>query len=316
MPRRPNFYIPDEDESSEQEPPASSASSKVSLGARSTQHKLLRPRSSTLTFLISIIPSSPASPASPSSASSPLFPLPLHYNFILPNTMLACFGDITDDDEEIKMPFTAINDVKTESDDDTDAMTPRKRITTHESLSPITPTPSKRVASLDLNEVESPVKRTKGRLTPPPMLNAETPRQRSTPKKVSAPKAIATSLDQLSMLDRTMVQMKDAGKGWKEINAMWEKETGDRPAKSTLPNRYSRLMANLTSIPEDDQAKLAEAKAFVEQDFAKTKWERIGQRMRELGVENRYATTVLQKQWEKMEQAAARAAKREDDICE
>lgn len=77
------------------------------------------------------------------------------------------------------MPFTAINDVKTESDDDTDAMTPRKRITTHESLSPITPTPSKRVASLDLNEVESPVKRTKGRLTPPPMLNAETPRQRS-----------------------------------------------------------------------------------------------------------------------------------------
>lgn len=90
-----------------------------------------------------------------------------------------------------------------------------------------------------------------------------------------------------------MVQMKDAGKGWKVINAMWEKETGDRPAKSTLPNRYSRLMANLTSIPEDDQAKLAEAKAFVEQDFAKTKWERIGQRMRELGVENRYAVCVV-----------------------
>lgn len=58
--------------------------------------------------------------------------------------------------------------------------------------------------------------------------------------------AIGTSKDQLSHEDKVLVQMKQDGKGWPEIRDKWKEMTGKTVAGSTLPNRYARIIANLT----------------------------------------------------------------------
>ncbi|KAK7518141.1 uncharacterized protein IWZ02DRAFT_491926 [Phyllosticta citriasiana] len=158
--------------------------------------------------------------------------------------------------------------------------------------------------------VATPAKRTKGRLTPEGADMDPGARQRKKPPKkaVSTPKAIGTTVDELDPVDRKMIQMKDSGYGWKDIGKMWTEATGEVTAKSTLPNRYARIKANIMTMPEDEQRKLAEAIVWVEEDFEKTKWERISQRMQEQGVETKYAIGILQKQYQKMQAAAAATA--------
>ncbi|KAK7539425.1 uncharacterized protein J3D65DRAFT_675579 [Phyllosticta citribraziliensis] len=194
-------------------------------------------------------------------------------------------------DEEVETSFTAINAPAHE--DSKDVATSVKR------------------SASDVDErVASPAKRTKGRLTPEPTEeDLLTPaRQRKPPKKnPSTPKTIGASLDQLDPLDLKLVQMKDSGYGWKDIGKMWTEATGEVTAKSTLPNRYARIKANIMTLPEDEQRKLVEAIAWVEEDYEKTKWERISQRMQEQGVETKYAISILQKQYQKMMAAAAPA---------
>lgn len=58
--------------------------------------------------------------------------------------------------------------------------------------------------------------------------------------------AIGTSKDDLSHEDKVLVQMKQDGKGWPEIREKWKEMTGKTVGGSTLPNRYARIMANLT----------------------------------------------------------------------
>lgn len=118
-------------------------------------------------------------------------------------------------------------------------------------------------------------------------------------------RAIATSKDELSAEDRLLLSMKDQGKSWKEIGEAWAAITGTAPAKSTLPNRYARLRANITTMSEADQQNLIEAKAYVEQKQEQEKWEQIAQRMQELGSAEKFSITVLQKQLQKMEVAKA-----------
>ncbi|KAK8152259.1 hypothetical protein BC567DRAFT_253061 [Phyllosticta citribraziliensis] len=193
-------------------------------------------------------------------------------------------------DEEVETSFTAINAPAHE--DSKDVATSVKR------------------SASDVDErVASPAKRTKGRLTPEPTEeDLLTPaRQRKLTRRQSTPKTIGASLDQLDPLDLKLVQMKDSGYGWKDIGKMWTEATGEVTAKSTLPNRYARIKANIMTLPEDEQRKLVEAIAWVEEDYEKTKWERISQRMQEQGVETKYAISILQKQYQKMMAAAAPA---------
>ncbi|KAF4533816.1 uncharacterized protein LTHEOB_3429 [Lasiodiplodia theobromae] len=167
---------------------------------------------------------------------------------------------------------------------------------------PATPKTPKRSAPETAGD-ESPVKKTKGRASP----KGNTPaRQRKAPTKTpNSGRAIATSKDELSAEDRLLLSMKDQGKSWKEIGEAWAAVTGTAPAKSTLPNRYARLRANITTMSEADQQNLIEAKAYVEQKQEQEKWEQIAQRMQELGSAEKFSITVLQKQLQKMEVAKA-----------
>lgn len=67
---------------------------------------------------------------------------------------------------------------------------------------------------------------------------------------------------------------------------MWEMITGKKPAKSTLPNRYARLKANIEAVKEDDKPKLFEAKKTVEERFEREKWNQIAAAMKELGTDD------------------------------
>ncbi|KAJ9636683.1 hypothetical protein H2201_008371 [Coniosporium apollinis] len=143
---------------------------------------------------------------------------------------------------------------------------------------------------------ESPKKKTKG-----------TPRQRKAPAaKPAESTAIGTSVDELSQADKVLLKMKEEGKPWAEVNDMWEMITGKKPAKSTLPNRYARLKANIEAVKEDDKPKLFEAKEAVEERFEREKWNQIAAAMKELGTDD-YTGAFLQKQFKKLQDSAVAA---------
>lgn len=64
--------------------------------------------------------------------------------------------------------------------------------------------------------------------------------------------AIGTSKDDLSNEDKVLVQMKQDGKTWPEIREKWKEMTGKIVGGSTLPNRYARIIANLTDWKDGD----------------------------------------------------------------
>ena len=69
-------------------------------------------------------------------------------------------------------------------------------------------------------------------------------------------RGIPTSIAEASEADRAMLRMREEGKTWIEINAMWEAMTGEKPGKSTLPNRYTRLKSNLMTLEKGDVSSL------------------------------------------------------------
>ena len=52
--------------------------------------------------------------------------------------------------------------------------------------------------------------------------------------------------------DKMLMKMKRKGCSWVEIRTAWEELTGERPAPSTLPNRYSRIKDNMTRLEPGD----------------------------------------------------------------
>jgi len=61
--------------------------------------------------------------------------------------------------------------------------------------------------------------------------------------------------------------------------------TGMEVAGSTLPNRYVRLKANMTTFSEAEDKSLIEAKKEVEAIFEKEKWAMIAEAMHAKGGE-------------------------------
>ena len=62
---------------------------------------------------------------------------------------------------------------------------------------------------------------------------------------------IPQTLDECSAADRKLLEMRDAGEGWRAIRKMWEETTGEPPGTSTLPNRYNRLKYDITFLLPD-----------------------------------------------------------------
>lgn len=83
-------------------------------------------------------------------------------------------------------------------------------------------------------------------------------------------------MEELKAEDRMMIAMRDNGESWGKINEMWAAATGAAPGgKSTLPNRYARIKANLTQISEEHMEYLVEAHKKVHEQFEQEKWGRI-----------------------------------------
>lgn len=63
---------------------------------------------------------------------------------------------------------------------------------------------------------------------------------------------IPTSWEEASPEDQMLITMKEAGEGWLSIRTAWEHMTGTETGSSTLPIRYSRIIAHRTHLAEGD----------------------------------------------------------------
>ena len=110
------------------------------------------------------------------------------------------------------------------------------------------------VSSADSTQVPSSVSTAVTSVATSPTTEAHraNSKKRSITGSVNKARGIPTSLAEASEADRAMMRMKEDNKTWIEINAMWEAMTGEKPGKSTLPNRYQRLRSNLMSLEDGD----------------------------------------------------------------
>lgn len=63
---------------------------------------------------------------------------------------------------------------------------------------------------------------------------------------------IPTCWEEASAADRMLVTMRGDGADWGKIRALWKNITGQNTAASTLPNRYTRVKANLMRLEDGD----------------------------------------------------------------
>lgn len=93
------------------------------------------------------------------------------------------------------------------------------------------------------------------------------------------------------------------GKGWSEIDKIFETMTGTKPAATTLRKRFGRIKAALARVKPDDVEYLKQAHAAVNAEIEeeirmlrRKMWGRVAERMVELGTE-KYETATLEKEW-------------------
>jgi hypothetical protein len=87
---------------------------------------------------------------------------------------------------------------------------------------------------------------------------------------------------ELTAEDRMLVTLRDKGESWAKVTDMWTTITGAPPGgKSTLPNRYARLKANLTNFPEEHMDLLLAAYKKVIDQIEVEKWGRVKSAMEE-----------------------------------
>ena len=77
----------------------------------------------------------------------------------------------------------------------------------------------------------------------------ERPHRLAAPTDQSATrKPLPRSLDEASAADIMLIKMKEECRPWPEIKEAWEKKTGKAQNTKSLSSRYTRVMANLTSL--------------------------------------------------------------------
>ncbi|OBT65921.1 hypothetical protein VE03_05480 [Pseudogymnoascus sp. 23342-1-I1] len=106
--------------------------------------------------------------------------------------------------------------------------------------------------------------------------------------------AIATSKEQLSDEDKMMIEWRKNGKGWPEIRKKWAEMAGKPVGNSTLPNRYKRLMANITDWKDGDLERMILAEQKVTKAFATELYARMAPVMVELGADS-YSAAAIEK---------------------
>ncbi|KAI5287744.1 hypothetical protein KEM52_001440 [Ascosphaera acerosa] len=105
---------------------------------------------------------------------------------------------------------------------------------------------------------------------------------------------IPSCLEEATEADLTLLRMRDEGRPWCEVNAVWEHMTGEKPGRTTLPNRLVRLKANVTTVPEEDVQRLVDAVAAVDAELERERYGRIAKAVVAAGG-GTYDSQVIQK---------------------
>jgi hypothetical protein len=107
-----------------------------------------------------------------------------------------------------------------------------------------------------------------------------------------------------------LIKMKKEGKPWKEIREAWETMTGHK--FSGLAARYSRLMAALARVKDEDMAALQSAASAVEEQILedkraldKSKWLLVSAHMVENAGTEKYDQATLEKAYKKLQNGEA-----------
>lgn len=86
----------------------------------------------------------------------------------------------------------------------------------------------------------------------PTVTKQGTPRKRAATAKVGKLIPISTSYETAIPADKMIVKFKEEGKSWNEIRQKWTEMTGQESKGSSLPNRYTRLIANFMQLTKGD----------------------------------------------------------------
>lgn len=91
------------------------------------------------------------------------------------------------------------------------------------------------------------------------------------------------------------------------INIEWKRITGNMPGKSTLPNRYPRLKANLACVASDDLQQMLNSEAEVNEqieaevrDLWNKKWAKVGKHMEDAGSQSYPVRLVIVLPWQSL----------------
>lgn len=80
-----------------------------------------------------------------------------------------------------------------------------------------------------------------------------------------------------------MITMFEGGSPWPEIATKWQKMTGRKAQKSTLPNRYQRIKDKLVVMRDEDRVFMLEARSEVNTAWETERWERMAALIEEKG---------------------------------
>ncbi|KAL9604145.1 MAG: hypothetical protein Q9219_000733 [cf. Caloplaca sp. 3 TL-2023] len=202
-------------------------------------------------------------------------------------------GEDANEGEKTPVPSNGVK-VKSESSAEGDIespMTPKrgKRAQGNQSKAPSTPkTPKNKAPTKEKPDAIN----TKG-----------TPRKRSAADKVADKISLPTTWAEAGDADKTLVEMKNAGKTWSEIREMWLEKTGQEVATSTLPNRFKRLQIVMMQLEEHEKSLLLATKEEVEANWKNSKWALIARKMEEKG--SKYPAEFLQKEFKKLDVASS-----------
>ena len=97
----------------------------------------------------------------------------------------------------------------------------------------------------------------------PTVTKKGTPRKRAATGKTGKTIPISTSYETAIPADKMIVKFKEEGKSWNEIREKWAEMTGQESKGSTLPNRYTRLIANFTHLYKGDVSIITQLISFL-----------------------------------------------------
>lgn len=115
--------------------------------------------------------------------------------------------------------------------------------------------------------------------------------------------------------DKMLVEMREKGCTWAEIQKAWHEQTGQKISSSTMVTRHARIIQNTDHLQRDDEKRLLAAEAAVEHDFRRQKWRLVVEAMSRAGAAH-YSEAFIQRHFEILSQIPITAGNTSDEDFE